>query len=227
MILGLLIVANLTITCRLKPVKKPFSLQEFIAPLGELPFALLALASFVGYIGLFVPISYVVVQATEAGMSSELSGYLVPILNGASLFGRTIPGHVADKVGRFNTMIIMAVFSVICIFAVWIPAKSNAVIIVFSVMYGFGSGAFISIMPTLVAEITKDMSKLGVRNGTMFAIISIGSLIGSPIGGALLKATNNKFWGLQLWAGVTLALGTLFILGTRVALVGMTVKVKV
>ncbi|CAK7232824.1 hypothetical protein SCUCBS95973_008388 [Sporothrix curviconia] len=220
MILGLLIVANLTITCRLKPVKKPFSLQEFVSPLGELPFALLALGSFVGYIGLFVPISYIVVQASEAGMSSDLSGYLVPILNAASLFGRTIPGHVADKVGRFNTMIVMSVFSVICIFAVWIPAKTDAVIIVFAAMYGFGSGAFISIMPTLVAEITTDMSKLGVRNGTMFAIISVGSLIGSPIGGAILKGTDNKFWGLQVWAGVTLALGTLFILGTRTTLIG-------
>ncbi|CAK7203123.1 hypothetical protein SEUCBS139899_005852 [Sporothrix eucalyptigena] len=227
LILGLLIVANLTITCRLKPVKKPFSAQEFLAPLRERPFALLAAGSFVGYIGLFVPISYVVVQATAAGMSSTLAGYLVPILNGASLFGRTIPGHVADKVGRFNTMIVMSLFSIICIFALWIPAKTNAVIIVFAALYGFGSGAFISIMPTLVAEITTDMSKLGVRNGTMFAIISVGSLIGSPIGGALLKATHNDFWGLQIWAGITLALGTIFVLATRVALVGMKVFVKV
>ncbi|KAL1896075.1 hypothetical protein Sste5346_004814 [Sporothrix stenoceras] len=227
MILGLLFISNLTITCRLKPVKKPFSVQEFVAPLKERPYALLALGSFVGYIGLFVPISYIVVQAIQAGMSSGLAGYLVPILNAASLFGRTIPGHVADKVGRFNTMIAMSVFSVVCIFAVWMTATSNAIIILFAALYGFGSGAFISIMPTLVAEITKDMSKLGVRNGTMFSIISVGTLIGSPIGGALLKATDNHFWALQVWAGATLTLGTLFIAATRIVLVGPNVFVKV
>ncbi|CAK7228495.1 hypothetical protein SBRCBS47491_006922 [Sporothrix bragantina] len=228
MILALLVVTNLTVTCRLPPVKKPFSLHEFIAPLSERAYALLALGSFVGYIGLFVPISYIVVQATEeAGMSAGLAAYIVPILNGASLFGRTIPGHIADKVGRFNVMITMSVFSIVCIFAVWMTAKTNAVIIVFAALYGFGSGAFISIMPTLVAEITKDMTKLGVRNGTMFSIISVGSLIGSPIGGALLKATNGQFWALQVWAGVTLAIGTVFVVATRVVLVGAKVMVKV
>lgn len=227
MILGLLIIGNLTITCRLKPMKKPFSMNEFTDPFRELPFALLAISSFIGYIGLFVPFSYIVLQASTIGMSVRLAGYLVPILNGASLFGRTIPGHVADKIGRFNTMIIMATFAAICIFAVWIPAKTNVIIIVFSAMYGFGSGAYISIMPTLVAEITNDMSKLGVRNGAMFAVISIATLIGSPIGGALIKACDGEFWGLQVFAGLTLAVGTVMVLATRTALAGLMLKVKV
>lgn len=227
LILGLLIIGNLTITCRLRPFKKPFLVYEFVAPLKERPYVLLAAGSFVGYIGLFVPFSYIVIQASSIGMSDHISGYLVPILNGASLFGRTIPGHVADKIGRFNTMIIMSLFATICIFALWIPARSNATVIVFAAMYGFGSGAFVSIMPTLVAEITKDMSKLGVRNGTMFAIISVATLIGSPIGGALVKACDGQFWGLQVMAGSTLAIGTILILATRVAVGGWKVQQKV
>jgi hypothetical protein len=38
-------------------------------------------------------------------------------------------------------------------------------------------------MPTLVAEITSNMSKLGVRNGTSLAIINIAALIGSQLVG--------------------------------------------
>lgn len=227
LILGLLIIANLTIVCRLKPMRKPFSVMEFITPLQERPFLLLNIGAFFGFLGLFVPISYIVVYANDIGMSTSLQGYLVPILNGASLFGRTIPGAVADKLGRFNVMLIMCTASVIFIFASWIPAHSNATIIVFAVLYGFGSGAYISIMPTLVAEITKDMSKLGVRNGTSFAVISLSALLGTPIGGALLNATGGKFYGVQIFAGASLAMGTALIFATRTALVGTKLKAKV
>ncbi|KAH8667005.1 monocarboxylate transporter [Xylariales sp. PMI_506] len=226
-ILGLLIIGNLTITCRIRPVKKPLSVYEFVAPLQERSFALLAAGSFIGYIGLFIPFSYIVLQASSIGMSTELQGYLIPILNAASLFGRTIPGHVADNIGRFNVMIIMVIFSVVCVFAVWIPAQTNATVIVFAILYGFGSGAFISLMPTLVAEVTKDLSKLGVRNGTMFAVISVGTLIGSPIAGALIAACEGKFWGLEIFTGVTLAISAVIIAFTRASLVGWKLKAKI
>lgn len=40
-------------------------------------------------------------------MRPSLAQYLVSILNAASLFGRTIPGFAADKIGRFNMLMIM------------------------------------------------------------------------------------------------------------------------
>ncbi|CAK7227528.1 hypothetical protein SBRCBS47491_006600 [Sporothrix bragantina] len=226
LILALLVVGNACITCRLKPRKASVTLHEFLAPLSETPYRLLAAASFCGYLGLFVPISYIVVQSAVVGMSEDLQGYMVPILNAASLFGRTIPGHAADKIGRFNTMIIMCLFSVVCIFAVWVPATTGAgatkpaVTIVFAVLYGFASGAFISVMPTLVAEITSDMTKLGVRNGTSFAILSIATLVGTPISGTLLSACDGKFWGLQIFTGLSLVACAGFLLATRVSLAG-------
>ncbi|CAK7233211.1 hypothetical protein SCUCBS95973_008517 [Sporothrix curviconia] len=226
LILALLVVGNACITCRLRPRKAGVTLHEFLAPLSETPYRLLAAASFCGYLGLFVPISYIVVQSAAVGMNTDLQGYMVPILNAASLFGRTIPGHAADKLGRFNTMLSMCLFSVVCVFAVWVPAttgpgaKTPAATVVFAVLYGFASGAFISVMPTLVAEITGDMSKLGVRNGTSFAILSIATLVGTPISGALLSACDGQFWGLQIFTGLSLAVCAAFLLATRVSLAG-------
>ncbi|KIV84432.1 hypothetical protein PV11_00212 [Exophiala sideris] len=224
---GLSTIGNLTIRCRLKPTKKTFSILEFVKPLQERPFALLNIGGFFGFLGLFIAISYIVVQAQTTGMSVYLQNYLVPILNGASFFGRVLPGHVADKIGRFNMMVIMCTISVVFIFAVWIPAKTNATVIAFSTLHGFASGAYISIQPTLIAGITTDMSKLGVRNGTSFAIISFASLIKSPIAGALIKACDGKFWGLQTFAGLALGLGTLLIFSTRTALVRLKLMAKV
>lgn len=47
-----------------------------------------------------MPISFVILEARYYGMSPGLAQYLVTILNAASLFGRTIPGFLADKIGR-------------------------------------------------------------------------------------------------------------------------------
>lgn len=56
-ILFLMIVANLTITSRMPPQKKPFSLMAFVEPLQEVPFDLMAFGSFLFFLGLFIPVS--------------------------------------------------------------------------------------------------------------------------------------------------------------------------
>lgn len=111
LILGMLTVANLTITSRMKHTPTPTNLMDFIVPFKELPFDLTALGSFLFFLGMFLPINYVVTEAVHFGMSEDLVQYLVPILNAASLFGRTIPGYIADKIGRYNMMIIMTLFT--------------------------------------------------------------------------------------------------------------------
>ena len=80
-------------------------------------------------------------------MSIHLQGYLIPILNAASVFGRILPGIVADRFGRMNTTIVMTMFTAIIDLALWLPAKSNVPIITFTAFYGFGSGAFVSLAP--------------------------------------------------------------------------------
>ena len=152
-------------------------------------------------------------------MSRNLAQYMVPILNAVSFFGRTIPGFLADKIGRFNMMVIMCGFtgalptpvqerhgmtdhsSGITILALWLPAKSNAPIIVFAALFGFGSGAFVSLAPSVIAQIS-DVRQIGVRTGSFFAVISVAALISQPIGGALVTRWHGSYTGLQIYAGV-------------------------
>lgn len=84
MILGLLIIANLTIKSRLPPVRRPFHFNDLVKPFTEKPFFLLSLASFFIYIGGFLPFNFIIVQGEASGMSTELASYLVPILNASS-----------------------------------------------------------------------------------------------------------------------------------------------
>ena len=102
LILFMMIIANLTITSRMPPARKPVEVMEFIRPLKELPFDLVCAGAFVFFLGMFLPINYIILEASHYGMDPGLAQYLVSILNAASFFGRTLPGYIADKIGRFN-----------------------------------------------------------------------------------------------------------------------------
>lgn len=105
-----------------------------------------------------------------------------------SIFGRIVPGIVADGFGRFNIMIITTLFSAIIVLGLWLPSASNAPIIVFCILYGFSSGAFVSMAPSLIAQISP-IREIGLRSGTFFLCVALGGLTGNPIGGALVSST--------------------------------------
>lgn len=77
----MLLVGNLTIRSRIKPVPRPVTLDDYVEPFGELPFVLLALASCAGFFAMFIPINYIIVQAQEAGVDPNMAGYLLTIMN--------------------------------------------------------------------------------------------------------------------------------------------------
>jgi MFS family permease len=134
---------------------------------------------------------------------------------------------VADKIGRYNVMIFITLLSAVVTLGLWIPGKSNGAIIAYAVLFGFSSGGYIGIAPTLVAQIS-DIRQIGVRTGTAFACQAIGALIGSPIAGAIVQSQGGKFIGLQLFCGITMAASVVVYLAARQAIVGgLKIKEKV
>ncbi|KAI0892954.1 major facilitator superfamily domain-containing protein [Annulohypoxylon nitens] len=222
---GLLIFGNKAVKSRLPPVPKPFTLKEYFIPFTEIPFLLLALGSFFVYLGAFLPFNFIIVQAKEAGMPIDLTNYLVPIINAASIFGRIFPAHLGDVYGVFNVCIVFTLFSGVISLALWLPAASTAPIIVFAVLYGFASGLTLAIIPALVASIS-DIHKLGFRVGTLYAFSAFGTLFGSPIAGAIVTSQEGGYSGLKIFCGITLIMGGLFIIFSRVKLVGPGLMVK-
>ena len=210
LILGLLIFATFSVRSRIPPVPRPFTMMDFIKPFGEVPFATVSIANFFGFLGLFIPFNYITLSALSLGMSINLSNYLLSFLNIGSIFGRIFPGWAADKVGRYNIQIVMCTVSFILNLALWLPARGNAPIITFAVLYGFASGAFVSLAPAIIAQITSDMRQIGTRTGSMFGLVSFAALIGNPIAGALLSKDNDQFLYLQIFTGVAIAIGTAF-----------------
>ena len=141
-------------------------------------------------------------------------------------FGRILPAHIGDSIGVFNVMVILSAFGGIVTLALWIPAASNAPIIIYAISYGFASGCTLSIIPAMVARLGKT-SQLGARSGALYAFASVGVLVGSPIGGAIQKSQHGGFSGLIIFSGVTLLIATFFAVFSRAAQIGLKVKVKV
>lgn len=143
-----------------------------------------------------------------------------------SVFGRILPGYIGDHYGRINVLIVSTAIAGALTPALWLPAHSNAPIIAFCACYGFTSGAAYSMLPAVIAQIS-EIHQIGVRNGTLYAVISIGSLIGNPIGGALITHDDGGFAGLQIFAGCAMLGGVGVLVCARIALVGPVLRVKV
>lgn len=221
--LAFMVVACLTVKSRLPPRPRPFNIMEYLSPMTELTLAVTILGNFFFMTGMFIPFNYVILQAKAAGVSPSLVPYLVPILNAVSILGRILPGFWADRYGRYNMMIVITFVSALFCLAVWTPVESSAGILVFLVIFGFSSGGFISLAPTLIAQISP-IQQIGARLGLAFACQGLGSLIGSPIGGAIVSANNGEYIGLQLFCGFVMLTGCLIMLAARTTLVGFKWK---
>ncbi|KAG9189696.1 hypothetical protein G6011_06564 [Alternaria panax] len=207
LILGMMGIALLTVKSRLPPRPREFELWVFVEPFKDTRFILLTIASFLFFMGLFIPINFIEVEAMSDGMSTSLAGYLLAVLNAASMFGRIIPGALADKVGKFNMQSLWCLVAAILVLALALPASGNAAYITFAALYGFASGAFVSLLPAQIVHISK-VEQIGVRVGVMFACISFAGLVGNPIAGAIVDKNNGMYWGLNIFSGVMLMAGS-------------------
>ncbi|KAK2017351.1 major facilitator superfamily transporter [Colletotrichum eremochloae] len=221
MILGLLIIANLTIKSFHPPRPQKLNRDQLLRPLKEVEFVCLLIGFFFFTYGIFVPINYIQVQALEAGMDPNVAQYIVAMLNAGSLFGRIASGILGDRVGKYNIFVVVGYLTSIWMLALWIPARTSGAIIAFAVLFGFCSGAYVSLVAPLVAQISP-MQEIGFRTGITFFANSIAGLTTNPISGAIMSKSGVV--GSQVFSGVFCLAGTTFILAARVHRTGWNLK---
>ncbi|EME85183.1 uncharacterized protein MYCFIDRAFT_46639 [Pseudocercospora fijiensis CIRAD86] len=185
---------------------KPKSKKKDYSKMKQPAFIFMCLGLATAYFGFFAPLFYVSVYATHLGLSENLAFYLVSILNGASLFGRIMPGIFADKYGHFNILTCSAFFSAIVVFC-WTKATSIAGLVVWSIAYGFTSGAIMSLQ-LACATIVADEQTRGAAVGLAMASVSLTALFGTPIAGELVE---KGYLALSAFAGAMLIVGAILL----------------
>ncbi|KAK4541431.1 hypothetical protein LTR36_008032 [Oleoguttula mirabilis] len=128
-----------------KTTDKPQEKKD-LSVLRKPPFVLLCAGLFLAVFGFFAPLFYVSTYAVSLGMTPSFAFYLVSIVNAASLFGRVLPGIVADRWGRFNMLVASAFTAGIIVFC-WTAATSVAGLVVWTLAYGFASGVSAHVLP--------------------------------------------------------------------------------
>lgn len=105
-------------------------------------------------------------------------------------------------------MVTLSAFaSAIAILCLWLPFDfhhSHAGLMVFGLVYGFPSGAWVSLLMPCIAK-TGELATLGQRFGTFQLVVGLGTLTGLPIQGAILaRQGGDIYWGLQMFAFLSL-----------------------
>lgn len=197
---------------RFRPEEKRALIQ--LSAFKDLPYILFCSACFVGFLGFYDFLVYVQPFAIETRIVDENVGfYLLPVLNAASTFSRVICNYIADYIGPLD-MLIPALTATAALAYSWAAINSTAGIITLSALYGFFSGGFASLVPVAIVNMSGSDHNVGARLGMCFAIESVGLLIGTPIGGAIMSHTKS-YLGVQMFCASCLALCALILVVIR------------
>lgn len=198
-----LLLAIFTIKTRVPPRTTSFFIP---AAFKDIPLMALSVSIFFTFMGLFTPLFFLPTYAANSRhMNETMAGYLLAILNGASTFGRVIPGIFADKYGRFNVYCFgtIATGIVICFFNF---PESTGSLVAYSIIIGFTSGTIISGASTALASCCKNVQDIGTYSGLGFAIGSLGGLIGPPLNGVFIRNYASYFQS-GIFSGMICILG--------------------
>ena len=142
-------------------------------------------------------------------------------MNVIGIPGRVVPAIIADRwLGPVNTLIVLVVCSGLLNYC-WAAANTLNGMWAFAVIYGFFAAGVQGLFPPALGSLTTDLSKLGIRIGMVFSIISIGCLAGSPIAGALIEANGGKYFYAQMFGGTIMMCGASLLIGGRVSKTGV------
>lgn len=188
----------------------------------DIPFCWYTLSNFLIFTGYMNPFNFMASYGqTSIGMSRSFSLEVIMIAQASSIVGRLVAGQLARRIGVMIPWITCALTAGAVCFA-WVGARSVGSFIAFASLYGGFSGGLIPLPPSVFPVVCPDPKVLGARLGMAQGIGAIASLIGSPIGGALIRNKGNgsvDFLGLQLFSGSALIAGGCNLIGLWILLV--------
>lgn len=192
----------------------------------DVRFVLTMSAIFILDWAVMVPPAYISTYAAAKGFPN-ISSYVLAILNAASIIGRGVSGPIADKVGRFNIMIICLGVCTVSIFGLWLNVgSSSGMLLTFAVLYGIFSGPAYSLTPVCVAQLCRPEEYASIY-GAGYGIVSFATLAGVPVSGSILGVgEGNKYGALISFCGAAYAAATVLFVFARGVSVGWRFRVK-
>ncbi|KAK1570247.1 major facilitator superfamily transporter [Colletotrichum navitas] len=188
----------------------------------ELPYLLFTIGMFFALLGVYFAYYYVPnFGRDKLKLQPNETLTVLIVMSAVGIIGRLIPPFIADKSIRpLRTLVISLLLSSLNLFA-WSAVSSTAGLYVWVIAYAFTANAVQTLFTASMGEVTSDMSKLGVRIGMVFTIVSFACLVGSPIGGSLVDINHGDYTYAQIFAGASMLLGGLLVAMAKIKQVGL------
>ncbi|KAL0941949.1 MFS monocarboxylate transporter [Colletotrichum truncatum] len=191
-----------------------------LAAFKELPYLLFTIGMFFTLLGAYFAYYYVpIFGKTKLKQSEDQAFTILIIMSAVGLTGRLIPPYFADRsIKPLRTLVISSLLSSLNLYA-WAGVNSTAGLTAWVVAYAFTVNAVQTLFTASMGEVTTDMSKLGVRIGMVFTVVSFACLAGPPIGGSLVTKDDNYLYS-QIFAGTSMLVGGLLVALAKIKQVG-------
>ncbi|KAM3588910.1 hypothetical protein VKS41_001339 [Umbelopsis sp. WA50703] len=212
-IIGIMAFVLLLITtCTVRPlghIKQTGGQDQLIAwYLFKNPqFVVIFLHGLITTFGYMTPFFLLPAYANSLGLDPWVGTNLSAIMSGINAVARIFTGFIGDKLGRFNSLFLCTMLCGITCLAIWIPAKDEASVWVFAVLYGFFGGGYVALFPTVQPQVV-GLENISPAVGLLYATNFFGYLFGTPIASKILATTSNYAYAAA-WAGSTVIAGGL------------------
>ena len=160
--------------------------------------------------GVFTELGYITLlyslpsYAHSIGLSAPQGAMVGAVLNLGLAFGRPIVGYCSDKLGRINVALAMTALCGVFCFALWIPAKTYGLLLVFAFASGTVTGTFWSCVMPVMTEVV-GLQRLPLAFGMICLPLVLPTTFAEPIALQLVTVsgylTSQAFVGCMFVAG--------------------------
>ncbi|KAI8883758.1 MFS general substrate transporter [Backusella circina FSU 941] len=190
-------------------------------------FLLIMLAAFLGYFGLMVPTTLLPSYATSLKLNPWVGANLSAMVAVTSAVGKFTIGPLGDYVGRFNNLCFWTIFTGVLTLSMWINAKTEPVVWVYAILYGYGGAGFLVMLPACIPQIV-GYENITIATGMFYFPCFFGFLFGSPIATILINLKSPPdYTYAALWTGILLVLSGVVSLILRIQRAGFNPCIKV
>lgn len=180
----------------------------------------------------YLPLFFFATYARTLGYSDTAGANFIALSNACNAIGKIAIGYAADHLGRLNALVITTIISAIATVSFWLPstisgdlATSQGLFITFTVLYGIFASAYVALFPASLVELF-GIQNFSSVNGVLYMVRGLASLVGTPIGGVLIRShstggPSTSYEGMTLLTTVLLFAASFSVMWVRIeAMIG-------
>jgi len=139
-------------------------------------------------LGYFFPSLYLPSYATSIGLSSAQGALLLALLSVSQVLGQFTFGYLSDHKIPLNFLIATStLISAVAALAIWGLARSVAVLVIFSLIYGFFAAGYVAMWARMGSAVSEEPTA-ALATFSLFCFgKGIGNVVAGPISAGLLR----------------------------------------